>query len=462
MKKQVLLLFAAIAAISCGDATKKQSTESDSTRQETIISGTVSNGSIGLVTLVGADFETDIILEEDGSFNLNTTLPYDGYYNAIFGRTPLPLYLEEGNDLAFDMDLESKEPVDFTGNLGAENNLLAKKKVLSTLNFRELFKKEPEDFLAEINEVNSELKTALEEANISNKNFVDSQEREINYQYASYLNTYEGYYKYLNETEELDLPSDFYAPVESLNMADTLEFRISDGYKQLVQGFIDNKVEAMPKDENKNESIKFMELVDEMYPEGYAKNHLLKGVLGYSLKADKHLDKVYEQFMEIQTDPLIKQQMEDSYLTLSKIMPGKDSPTFDYENYNGGTTSLEDLRGKYVYIDVWATWCMPCLMEIPYLKEVAADYQDKNIEFVGISIDDQKDYEKWKNMVVEKELAGVQLYSGGEAWQSDFVQEYRIQGIPRFIMVDPEGKIFDADTHRPSSSDLRILLDEIL
>jgi thiol-disulfide isomerase/thioredoxin len=129
------------------------------------------------------------------------------------------------------------------------------------------------------------------------------------------------------------------------------------------------------------------------------------------------------------------------------------SPTFDYENHSGGTTKTEDLAGKYVYVDVWATWCGPCIGEIPSLKKIEKQYHGKNIEFVSISIDNKPDHDKWKKMVDDKELGGVQLMADS-AWQSKFVQDYKINGIPRFILIDPEGKIVSADAPRPSDKKL--------
>ena len=85
--------------------------------------------------------------------------------------------------------------------------------------------------------------------------------------------------------------------------------------------------------------------------------------------------------------------MLDSYrryinadLAMKRDLPkGAPSPSFvDYENYNGGKTSLADLKGKYVYIDVWATWCGPCKAEIPSLKKIEKEYHGKNIAFVSV------------------------------------------------------------------------------
>jgi thiol-disulfide isomerase/thioredoxin len=137
------------------------------------------------------------------------------------------------------------------------------------------------------------------------------------------------------------------------------------------------------------------------------------------------------------------------------------SPGFDYVNFKGGNTKLSDLNGKYVYIDVWATWCGPCRAEIPFLKKVEEKYKGKNIAFVSISADVDKDFEKWKKFVEEKQLGGIQLFAD-KNWNSDFMKSYGINSIPRFILIDPSGKVVSADAARPSSPKLQEQLDALL
>lgn len=137
------------------------------------------------------------------------------------------------------------------------------------------------------------------------------------------------------------------------------------------------------------------------------------------------------------------------------------SPSFDYLNHKGGKTKLEDFLGKYVYIDVWATWCGPCRVEIPFLKKTEEEYRDKNIVFVSISIDTQKDFEKWKSFVTEKNLGGVQLFADKD-WNSDFMKSYGVNSIPRFILIDPTGKIVKGNAARPSAPQLKEELDKLL
>ena len=145
----------------------------------------------------------------------------------------------------------------------------------------------------------------------------------------------------------------------------------------------------------------------------------------------------------------------------AKKVEGTLAPSFDYENHKGGKTKLEDLRGKYVYIDVWATWCGPCRAEIPHLKKVEEKYHGKNIEFVSISVDVDKDHEKWQKFVTDKELGGIQLFAD-KNWNSDFIKAFGINSIPRFLLIDPTGKVVKADAPRPSSNTLVELLDTLV
>ena len=199
----------------------------------------------------------------------------------------------------------------------------------------------------------------------------------------------------------------------------------------------------------------------------------IKSELEEFINKHTEIDSSLAADMKKSLDPMLRAQ-KGYYLqkaALKKDLPkGNPSPTFEeYENYSGGTTSLSDLKGKYVYIDVWATWCAPCKAEIPHLKQIEKDYHDKNIAFVSISIDDDRSHkgswekanQDWRAMVKDKELGGIQLFAP-KGWKSKFVTDYRINGIPRFILIDPNGNIVSPDAPRPSSPKLRSTLDELL
>ncbi len=155
-----------------------------------------------------------------------------------------------------------------------------------------------------------------------------------------------------------------------------------------------------------------------------------------------------------------REKREQAKLEVEKLN-GTAAPDFEYENHKGGKSKLSELRGKYVYIDVWATWCAPCRAEIPFLKTVEHDFEGKNIEFVSISIDRLKDYDKWRAMVKDQSLGGMQLFADKD-WKSDFVQAMKITSIPRFLLIGPDGTIIDADAERPSMPDLKTRLQSLV
>ena len=142
------------------------------------------------------------------------------------------------------------------------------------------------------------------------------------------------------------------------------------------------------------------------------------------------------------------------------IKKGEDSPKFNYPDIHGKNVSLDDFKGKYVYVDVWATWCGPCKREIPFLKKLDKEYKHKKIVFVSMSIDEMKNKDKWLKMVKDENLQGVQIMADKD-WKSDFVRAYNIRGIPRFILIDKEGKILNDNAPRPSDSNLKELFNSL-
>lgn len=156
-----------------------------------------------------------------------------------------------------------------------------------------------------------------------------------------------------------------------------------------------------------------------------------------------------------------------NYANNKKMGKGKPSPKFeDYLDFKGGKKSLDSFKGKYVYIDVWATWCGPCIREIPSLQKLEKEYHNKNIEFVSISTDESRRSggsweaaeKKWRNFVKDRNMSGVQLWSGQDF---SFQQAYQISGIPRFILIDPQGNIVDANAPRPSDPRLKQLFNSL-
>ncbi|WP_196893224.1 TlpA family protein disulfide reductase [Aureivirga marina] len=185
--------------------------------------------------------------------------------------------------------------------------------------------------------------------------------------------------------------------------------------------------------------------------------------LGGLLDKTTGLDSIFisdEKREVVQMNNYIDQFYNQKQELLTKLAKGTPSPVFnDYEDYSGGTKSLADFKGKFVYIDIWATWCGPCIKEIPALKEVEKKYHDKNITFISISVDSERDHEKWKTMVKDENLSGVQLFANPA--DQTFFQQYFVSTIPRFILLDPQGNIVNPDAPRPSSEKLIEIFNDL-
>lgn len=156
-------------------------------------------------------------------------------------------------------------------------------------------------------------------------------------------------------------------------------------------------------------------------------------------------ERIKEIFEQNVTDPEIKYAFDVAWKNGNVLKAGRPSPDFDFEDINGKHWSLADLKGKYVYIDIWATWCVPCKGELPHLKKLEETFHGMNIAFVSLSCD--RDKEKWSNYVNEQQLPGIQLWGNED---NEFLRKYRAQSIPRFIFLDPNGRIVNPDMTRPS------------
>src|SRR5690606_10369248 len=154
-------------------------------------------------------------------------------------------------------------------------------------------------------------------------------------------------------------------------------------------------------------------------------------------------------------DEELQKRILNNFKNLHYTSLGSDIPVIKFKDAAGNEVSLEQFQGKYIYIDLWASWCVPCIKEIPYLQELEKLYKDKNLVFVSISLDSDKN--AWRNKMNELSLHGHQWELG----ESNYDKLMNVTGIPHFILYGPDGKLIQYKAPRPSSNQIKSLFNKI-
>lgn len=449
--KRFLLIFLTIVTVACKEEAKVD---------YALVTGKIENPKDKVVTIIKDQQKVkEIALEPDGTFS-DKLIIESGYYQLNHGNEMTSMYLEPGD--VIDISLDTKqfdETITYTGKGAEKNNYLAKKYLANekaNIDFAKIYAMDEPDFLATMDEIKSSRTGLISDNKMLSNAFRILEEKNAEYEYLNILQNYRSAHAYYTKKEEFKPSEEFLKVLEDVDYNNEEDYKTIENYRQFVQNHYITKL-----NESDNPTEIFKELKE-------SASQTLKNDLANNLKYNispnnEHNKAFYDGIMALSSsDEDFRDGVAAKYHKVRKLVKGMPSPLFkDYKNHKKGTTSLSDLKGKYLYIDIWATWCGPCIREIPYLKELEQQFDDKNIEFVSISIDKPIDHKTWVEMVKSEELGGIQLLADKD-WNSKFIKDYAIEGIPRFILIDPKGNIINADAPRPSNPDLVELLNEMI
>ncbi|MEM8584866.1 MAG: TlpA disulfide reductase family protein [Bacteroidota bacterium] len=178
------------------------------------------------------------------------------------------------------------------------------------------------------------------------------------------------------------------------------------------------------------------------WPEGsQAQFYAMGGVFAALMQAKNGItvqwaDMMIERFADTQPSAIaqLRQQME----TATTFLPGFQAPEIEGQSPEGETIKLSDLRGQYVLLDFWASWCGPCRRENPNVVRVYNEYHERGFEILGVSLDNNAD--RWKAAIEQDGLSWPHISDLG-GWRSAHARAYGVTSIPETILLDPEGKI---------------------
>nr|WP_121271415.1 TlpA disulfide reductase family protein [Pedobacter schmidteae] len=177
---------------------------------------------------------------------------------------------------------------------------------------------------------------------------------------------------------------------------------------------------------------------------------------GRGIKSYDKYQHMVDQYGQYLQSPGQKKRLEEMSAALYSTKAGGVAADFEYPDKDGKMVSLSGQKGKVVLVDVWATWCGPCKREIPFLKQLEKEMHGTDVVIMSISVDEAKDKDKWLKMIKDENLGGVQLFASG--W-SKIAKDYKITGIPRFMVFDKKGNVVTVDAPRPSEPALKALLE---
>jgi thiol-disulfide isomerase/thioredoxin len=173
---------------------------------------------------------------------------------------------------------------------------------------------------------------------------------------------------------------------------------------------------------------------------------------------------LYEIFKQHSTDPFAQQAVEKHYGQLIGFMNAEPLPdaylhVID-EDYNLSFSQLlEKYKGKVIYIDFWASWCAPCLGEMPYSNNLQKAYKDKNIVFLYLTPDDHEG--KWRGNIARHQLSG-EFYLMSKNLKNDSFVSLGVRALPHYALIDKQGNVAIADARKPSNALLRDDIDNLL
>lgn len=439
-----------------------------------VISGTIENSAEKEIVLQSTglfypttDRKITIPLNSNGSFR-DTLRVSNGQYILAEGNNYMPLYLYDGVNL--DINYNSKDQKNTVNLLGEGSGvtryLISSGELMDQFYDREhvennAFNLNEKDFTTKVEKLISKLENLLKSSDSIPDHIYKTIEKDIRYNKIDLANRYVEVRPFISGDSTYKPSKEFTKELDSLKFDNYSDFKTSRIYQYLVFGHFRKMAQQDTVNFKKSPEFESLKVYSKI-PNDSIKDLILEHQGMYILPRSNDRKKVYDFLMEHLTNVTSKTRFTDLYEKLSVLDTGMPSPTFtNYVNHKGGANSLSDFKGKYVFIDIWATWCGPCLHQVPFLEKIEDMYRDKNIEFVSISIDSQKDYDKWKNMVSDKGMKGIQLYADN-AFESEFIKLYQINAIPRFILIDPKGNIVAANAPKPSDQELKDMLDKLL
>lgn len=190
---------------------------------------------------------------------------------------------------------------------------------------------------------------------------------------------------------------------------------------------------------------KWVDKVDEIvtkHPKNPLGSSLLCGLSWDKTLDNKKLKKIYSKVDKNLLDKTRKRVIEKNLFPELHISINDSIFDFNLLDRNDIKFYTKSLKGKWIFLDFWASWCGPCRQQLPELKKIYDENRKNNFEIVGISIDEEKS--KWINALDKENLKWINI-NENKGFDGEIAIKYNIDAIPKNYLINPEGKIVAVD-----------------
>jgi thiol-disulfide isomerase/thioredoxin len=253
---------------------------------------------------------------------------------------------------------------------------------------------------------------------------------EIYYEYGYYMLCYGDIFKnkhyvgkpFFDQVEDI--------PLQSEQMG-------SQSYREYTKAYVNHKYMELYNNDvmgiiNKQYDLAVSYLSD--MPLAYFRSDILAKAL-YGKKVDVVLDN-YNDFLLNNTYYEFNDKITTAYQKAIKYHIGSPAPKFSLITKEGHLASLDELKGKPIFINFWASWCHSCMKKMDKMKELQAEMEEKGIVFLQISFDRSK--EQWTETIAKKEYTGQHIFLEGGV-SSSLAKDYNVRALPQYYLIDKSG-----------------------
>jgi len=278
--------------------------------------------------------------------------------------------------------------------------------------------------------------------------------KNLQYAYSLDLLRFEDAKKHHQYKDSITLSGFFLEPLTHIHFDNSVLFKRYDSYKKL-------SILKWKKDVENSQDFAMMNDVI-----GSIRNEALReGVLKSlyeTMPKDKILVKEYLKLIKTNTtsqELLFKIKERDK--KVRQVTAIRNLSKFDYKNSRGEDVKLTIYKGKYIFVSAWTSVCGDCVEQFKGIKKLKNKFEEKNIVFVGISLDKEEKYADWLGVIQENEIVEDQLFFN-ESSKSKFINKYEISSIPSFFILSLKGEKMNIKIEDPLSKETKKLLKNLL